>query len=82
MRRIKEILKELEERRVDIAVFPELALTGYPPKDLLLRLDFLRRTEEVLMDIVGFTADMEITVILGLPRMDDDVYDSAAVIRK
>jgi NAD+ synthase (glutamine-hydrolysing) len=34
----------------DLAVFPELTLTGYPPRDLLDRPGFLRRAEEALLD--------------------------------
>jgi NAD+ synthase (glutamine-hydrolysing) len=39
----------------ELVVFPELAVTGYPPRDLLLRPDFVRRNLEVLDRLAGAT---------------------------
>ncbi|MCU7812638.1 MAG: hypothetical protein KZQ77_15630, partial [Candidatus Thiodiazotropha sp. (ex Notomyrtea botanica)] len=39
--------------KADIIVFPELALTGYPPEDLLLRDHFIRRVERAIALIVA-----------------------------
>jgi len=57
-----------DEQGADLIVFPELALTGYPPEDLVLRPGFMRRTEEVFGEIVQ--AVHGIDVVLGWPRMD------------
>ncbi len=51
-----------------IAVAPELALTGYPPRDLLERSDFLAATDRVLDELVRRTADLEPIFIVGAPR--------------
>ncbi|MGH9164040.1 MAG: nitrilase-related carbon-nitrogen hydrolase, partial [Acidimicrobiales bacterium] len=40
-RRILAALEEAEEAGADVAVFPELAVTGYPPEDLLLKPGFV-----------------------------------------
>ena len=80
--KIESIMKDLDEKDVDIAIFPEMSLTGYPPKDLLLRLDFLERVKEELNELVGNTADLELTTIVGLPRLDEDVKNSAVIFRK
>ena len=43
------------DARAELVVFPELAVTGYPPRDLLLRPDFVRRNLEVLDRLAGAT---------------------------
>ncbi len=79
-KRIMEIMRKMEDEEVDIAVFPELAITGYPPKDLLLRMDFLQKVREALTDIASFSKRLDLVAIVGFPELSDDVYNSAAVI--
>ncbi len=50
----------------DIVVFPELALTGYPPEDLLLRRGFVQQCDEAIQRITGAVRDVH--VIFGAPR--------------
>jgi len=69
---------------VDLVVFPELALSGYPPEDLLLLPTFIEETDKYLQQIVAHVKDL--TVILGCPRLnpaDDEkkLFNSAAVIQ-
>lgn len=62
----KKILRFIDEARrksVDIVVFPELAITGYPPKDLLFRKRFVEKNRVVLDEIVGYSSG--ITVVVG-----------------
>ncbi len=62
-------------------VFPELALTGYPPEDLLLRDDFILRVESALEVIKAAAA--ETYLILGYPRrMQGHLYNMAGVFHK
>lgn len=69
-----------DEQHADLIVFPELALTGYPPEDLLLRPGFMRRSEEVFQEIVAAVEGID--VVLPWPRCEgDDRYNSAAWIR-
>ncbi len=79
--KIKKVLEDFERSGVDLAIFPELSLTGYPPKDLLLRLDFLERVENFLYEIVKFTENITVTALIGFPELDDDVYNSLAVVK-
>ena len=63
----------------DVVVFPELAVTGYPPEDLLLRPHFLQQVEvavtRLCKDITGITA------VIGYPLQEGGVlYNVAAVI--
>ena len=39
------------ENGADLVVFPEMSITGYPPQDLLLQKDFIKKTNEVLLNI-------------------------------
>jgi len=69
-----------DEHKADAVVFPELALTGYPPEDLLLRPGLYERVAEGLIrlrrDIKG------IHVILGYPeKTPQGVYNAAVVLR-
>lgn len=77
---IAHIDRARDELGADLLVFPELALTGYPPEDLLLRPGFMRRSEEALADIVA--AVHGIDVVLGHPRAKGDKrFNSVAWIR-
>ena len=63
-----------------LVVFPELALTGYPPEDLLLRPEFLDRTAAALERIARSVSG--ITLVVGHPhRWRGALYNAAAVIR-
>jgi NAD+ synthase (glutamine-hydrolysing) len=75
------IAAEIERARSEgaaLVVFPELALTGYPPEDLLLKTGFLRATraalEELARPIEGIAA------LVGFPESADDVYNAAALL--
>lgn len=59
-------------------VLPELAVTGYPPEDLLLRPRFIDRAREAL-DAVAEVVTEGVAVV-GFPEHDGDVYNAAAVI--
>jgi NAD+ synthase (glutamine-hydrolysing) len=63
----------------DLIVFPELALTGYPPEDLLLRADLLERSEKGLAAIARAVHGVD--VIIGHPhRRGDRLYNAASVV--
>jgi NAD+ synthase (glutamine-hydrolysing) len=74
------ILARLEEARragADIVLFPELAVTGYPPEDLLLRPAFVRAARRSLDEIAGATDG--ITALVGFPSFEGDLYNACAV---
>jgi NAD+ synthase (glutamine-hydrolysing) len=62
----------------ELVLFPELALTGYPPEDLLLKEHFLRRTREALEQLAAETRD--IVALVGFPERTEDVYNALAVL--
>ncbi len=64
----------------DVVIFPELAVSGYPPEDLLLRTDFLAQCERNLAELCA--AVRGITVIVGHPLLQDDkVFNALSVLR-
>ncbi|TCT19203.1 NAD+ synthase (glutamine-hydrolysing) [Thiobaca trueperi] len=68
------------EAGADLVVFPELALTGYPPEDLLLRPEFIQRVETALERIRAEVAG--ITLVLGYPlRALGGLFNVAGVLR-
>jgi NAD+ synthase (glutamine-hydrolysing) len=75
------ILGRLEEARTagaDLVLFPELAVTGYPPEDLLLRPAFIRAARASLDEIAAATDGL--TALVGVPWFDVDLYNACAVL--
>ena len=72
-----ERLEEAKGRNADLVLFPELAVTGYPPEDLLLRPGFVRAAEESLEEIARSARG--IVAVVGTPYFDRDLYNAAAV---
>jgi len=58
-------IKQVTAEGAEIAVFPELAVTGYPPQDFLEFEDFIKKSEAAIMEIAAFCND--IAVIIGAP---------------
>ncbi|HSE81368.1 MAG TPA: NAD+ synthase [Gaiellaceae bacterium] len=74
------ILARLEEARcegADLVLFPELAVTGYPPEDLLLRPGFLKAAARTLEEIAAATRG--IAALVGTPHLDRDLFNACAV---
>src|SRR4051812_41039284 len=75
--RILQRLAEAKDHQVDLVVFPELAVTGYPPEDLLLRPSFIRaaqaKAEALAREARGVVA------LIGVPWLDRDLYNACAV---
>ncbi|EAT11145.1 NAD+ synthase [Bermanella marisrubri] len=59
--------KQSVEKGVDVVIFPELTLTGYPPEDLLLRPSLKLRVEQALQEIEE--AALPITLVIGYPKV-------------
>jgi len=70
----------------DLAVTSELALLGYPPRDLLLNADFVERSWSTLRDLAHDLADLPpILVGLAKPNLDEvgrPLFNSAALLRE
>jgi NAD+ synthase (glutamine-hydrolysing) len=76
--RILARLGEAREAGADLALFPELAVTGYPPEDLLLRPGFIRAARRAIDEIAAATVG--ITALVGGPQLDADLYNACFVL--
>ena len=76
--RIADWLERARADRADVVLFPELAVTGYPAEDLLLRPGFVRAAkaavEEIARRVDGITA------LVGAPHLDADLYNGCFVL--
>src|SRR5690348_7030347 len=70
-------LEAAKDAGADVVVFPELAVTGYPPEDLLLRPGFIRAAERSLEQIAR--ASRGVALLVGTPHLDRDLYNACAV---
>jgi NAD+ synthase (glutamine-hydrolysing) len=76
--KIIDYIGRAKEIGADVVTFPELAITGYPPEDLLLKNGFVARNMECLDRIVEATSG--ITAIVGFVDLQEDIFNSAAVV--
>jgi NAD+ synthase (glutamine-hydrolysing) len=74
---IVQRIADAKSAGADIVVLPELATTGYPPEDLLLRPGFLRAAAESLEQIA--LEARGIVVLVGSPYLERDLYNACAV---
>ncbi|MEA1945535.1 MAG: NAD+ synthase [Euryarchaeota archaeon] len=71
-------IKRAREKGADLVIFPELAITGYPPKDLLLKTSFIRDNREALDMIIAESEN--IAVVTGFVDCDGgNIYNAAAL---
>jgi NAD+ synthase (glutamine-hydrolysing) len=75
--KILAYLADAREAGADLVLFPELATTGYPPEDLLLRPGFVRAARASLDEIASECTD--ITALIGTPWFDRDLANACAV---
>lgn len=76
--KILHFTQKAVQEGADIVVFPELALTGYPPEDLLLKPRFVEENQRRLQEIAE--AAKGIVSVVGFVDRQDDIYNAAAVI--
>ena len=85
--RVIELIDEARAAHADLVAFPELAVTGYPPEDLLFKPSFLADASDAVQRIAA--AARGIAVVVGCPgpsanhsglRAGDDIANAAAII--
>ncbi|MFC2071091.1 NAD+ synthase [Chloroflexota bacterium] len=77
-RKILEAINESRSLGVDLLTFPELAICGYPPEDLLFKPQFITENMNSLEKVVNASAGM--TLVVGFIDAKDDIYNAAAII--
>jgi NAD+ synthase (glutamine-hydrolysing) len=86
-RRICDVLQAWSGSDPDLFVFPELCLTGYPPRDLLERTWLIRDTGEAVRELQATTRDMNAGVVIGAPvptgrTIGKGLYNAALLLYK
>jgi NAD+ synthase (glutamine-hydrolysing) len=76
--KIINYIERAKQVGADIVVFPEMAVTGYPPEDLLLRSSFVHRNVRCLQRIIPYTEGL--TAVVGFVDENQDLFNAAAVI--
>src|SRR5262245_2765335 len=76
--RIADRVIEARASGADLVLFPELAVTGYPPEDLLLRPAFVRAARRSVEAIAADTRG--ITALVGAPHLEADLYNACYVL--
>lgn len=76
--RISEAIVEARAGGARVVVFPELAITGYPPEDLLLKPSFLNENLRQLREIAAHTQG--IVAVVGFVDVAEDIHNAAAVL--
>src|SRR5690349_15719619 len=76
--KIRAAVESARDAGAQLVVLPELALTGYPPEDLLIKTHFLRSAAERLEDLAECSEG--IVALVGYPQLRDDVYNACAVL--
>jgi NAD+ synthase (glutamine-hydrolysing) len=85
--RMARAARDAAGRGAEVVVFPELSVTGYPPRDLVEKPSFLERSERELDRLARETADLDLSVICGyVARSESETgkraQNSAAVIER
>ena len=75
--RIVAAVSEAQRAAADLVVLPELAVTGYPPEDLLLRPGFVRAAREAVDEVARACTDT--VALVGAPAFDRDLANAAFV---
>jgi NAD+ synthase (glutamine-hydrolysing) len=77
--KIKEMYRRAKEAKLDLLIFPELCVCGYPPEDLLLKKHFLAENKKAVEQLAEDCPD--ITVMVGFAEPDDGgCYNSLAIL--
>jgi NAD+ synthase len=76
-----KILSVWKNSKADLVVFPELAISGYPPEDLVLKPLFLRKIEETVQTLCTISKDFPAAAIITTPwKVSGKTYNALHVI--
>jgi NAD+ synthase (glutamine-hydrolysing) len=75
--RMLEAYEQADAQGCDLIAFPELAITGYPPEDLLLKPAFVAQANEALEKVAARTG--RLAAVIGFPEVGRDLFNAAAV---
>jgi len=79
-KKILDYIAKGKKMRADLLVFPEMAITGYPPEDLLFMPKFIEANLKAIHAIAKATSS--VTAIVGFVNKDGDIFNSAALLHE
>jgi len=80
-----EVLRDLHDQQVGLAVFPELSLTGYSLDDLVMQEPLLDAAEQAVLTVLEASEDLMPIIVLGAPLRAKDrsrIFNCAVVIHR
>lgn len=78
---ISDVMARCDEQQVDLVIFPELSLNGYPPEDLVYRDDFLQQTDDGLAALAQNAGECA-SVVGFVDHFEDLRFNAAAVLHQ
>ena len=79
--KIVQNINAAREAGCHLVAFPELAIPGYPPEDLVLRGEFIRDQKDILHKIADHVTNL-VCVVGFVDDTDGNLYNSAAILQK
>ena len=76
-KKIVDYIDRAVDSDCDMVVFPELAITGYPPEDLIFRNSFVKANMEKMNDIVKSRSD--IIIVVGFIDSNEKIYNAVSI---
>lgn len=80
--KIKRFLEDAKHQGSDLVVFPELAVTGYPPQDLLLENGFVEKNKKVLQEMIKFNEVDVLGVVGFVDYKGKSLFNAAAIFNR
>jgi NAD+ synthase len=78
--RIASYYRQATAKQAKLVIFPELALTGYPPDDLLWRPAFINLCQEALQHLKQLTLNQRSTLVVGSPYVEHNTLYNALIV--
>jgi NAD+ synthase (glutamine-hydrolysing) len=75
--KILDYIQRAKAQQADLVAFPEMAITGYPPEDLLFQPSFIQANIQKMHQVVA--QSQGITVVVGFVDSQDDIHNAAAI---
>ena len=77
----KKEVEKAEKNGLELIIFSEMFLSGYPPEDLVLRSDFMEKIEASINELSNLTSN--ISIIIGAPsKKEKEIFNSAFFLEK
>ncbi len=80
--RIADSFQKAEEKKADLIIFPEMAISSYPVQDMILRHSFCEENEKYLQKIVALTQNHHCAILIGsIHKEKEQTFNAAFVIQ-